>query len=286
MPDTAIPPAERTTLLRRYLAFLTLGNQVAKATLVSQAVAFVWKAKFGFDPASDVAFAAFMGGLRHLGPLLSEKRPQRDAFPVSALQRFVDSPPAGMSEDDHLVASAALVYALRGIQRGGQVADLECRDVTTFDINGSLALRVTIRSSKTDPKGARPHSVVIDQGVTPLDPLRILDRYTTRRFGVPLRHWAASGMAASSRPFFCRGARPIATSSLRDWVRRVAEHAGLDGYYGSHSLRVSGACWAILGGMSFDMVMAIGGWKSQSSAAIYLRSLVAAVAGGSKIMGL
>jgi len=68
-------------------------------------------------------------------------------------------------------------------------------------------------------------------------------------------------------------------------VRAVAENAGLTGNFGSHSIRISGACLAILGGMSLEQVMAIGAWKSRA-VEDYLRSLVAVASNATQRMGL
>lgn len=297
--DALIPPADRAHMLRRYMADLTLANFLPRALAVSAAVSFFWKVKFGFDPSSDPAFAAFVRGLRNFAPLLSTPRPRRNELPVQALARFFAEPPAGLAADKHVLICAALAYGMRAIQRGGQVADLECRDVCTISLGPGavsstqpglafppgFALRVTVRTSKTDPQGRRPYDVVIDRGATSIDPVHLIDAYTRQRFGVPLVSWNSSVHASSTAKFFTDRGSPVSTTSLRDWVRLVAAHSRLPGYFGSHSLRIAGACWAVLGGLSLEAIMAIGGWKTQSATIVYLRSLIAATAGASRAMG-
>jgi hypothetical protein len=283
------------------MADLTLANLLPRALATAAAVAFFWKVKFGFDPHSDPAFAAFLRGLRNFAPLLSTPRPQRNELPVHALARFFSEPPRDLTPDKHTLICAALAYGMRAIQRGGQVADLECRDLSTTSISintaspisrtlggafpQGFAVRVTVRTSKTDPQGRRPYDVVIDRGATAIDPVRLLDNYTRLRFNTPLAQWNSSVYASSTAKFFTDRGRSISTTSLRDWVRLVAAHSRLNGYFGSHSLRIAGACWAVLGGLSLEAIMAIGGWKTQSATIIYLRSLIAAVAGASGRMG-
>lgn len=299
--DALIAPADRAHVLRQYLADLTLANLLPRALAASNAVSFFWKAKFGFDPQSDPAFAAFVRGLRNFAPLLSTPRPPRQELPVPALARFLADRPGDLAADKHALICAALAYGMRAIQRGGQVADLECRDLRVISLDSAsvpaprpdgafpagFALRVTVRTSKTDPQGRRPYDVVIDRGATSTDPVRLIDAYTRLRFGTPLTQWNDSVHASSTAKFFTDdGGRPISTTSLRDWVRLVAAHSHLPGSFGSHSLRISGACWAVLGGLTLETIMAIGGWKTQSATIVYLRSLVAAAAGASRAMGL
>lgn len=307
--DIAIPAAERTSVLRRYLAQLVLFDLRSRAIDTAAAVSFFWKIKFGFETKSDPAFSAFMRGLRNFAALFTTPRPQRNELPISALMHFCVSPPASLTADEHTLICAALVYGLRGIQRGGQVADLECRDIVATTIAAAssapsassflalllsppggfpagFALRCTVRTSKTNPQGARPNDVVIERGVTAIDPLTILDRYTRLRFGTPLLQWNESIHARSTAKFFTDSSgHAISTKSLRDWVRLVAAHSRLQGYYGSHSLRIAGACWAALGGLSLETIMAMGGWKTQSAIVTYLRTLIAAVGGASQRMG-
>lgn len=281
-------------MLLQYLARLALDNNISRAQTAGAAISYFWKTKFGLDPALDTGYASFLRGLRSLRPLLSSPQPRRNELPVHAIAHFYSSPPASLDADTHSLICAALVYGMRAIQRGGQIADLECCDISTLNLLPSagvnvsaagLALRAVVRTSKTDQNGARPYDVVIDRGVTTLDPIRLIDDYVRRRYAIPLTDWNQSRFARSREKFFTSRQGPISTASLRSWVRLVASHAGLQGYYGSHSLRIAGACWAVLGGLSLETIMAIGGWTSQSSTAIYLRSLIAAVGGASARMG-
>jgi len=72
--------------------------------------------------------------------------------------------------------------------------------------------------------------------------------------------------------------------SISAVVKRVAEHAGLDGNYSGHSLRIGGATAAVAGGMSMEQIRAIGGWESDA-VFLYLRAVGPAMAQASKRMG-
>lgn len=294
--DSGFTASSRIAVLQYYMTRLALDNAISRATDSGNAVGFFWKTKYGFDPQADATFANFCKGLRRLAPLLRTSRPLRNDLPVSALLHFFSSPPAGIDPDLHILIAAALSYAMRAIQRGGQVADLECCDVFTTSLPSAgrvartglpadLALRVIVRTSKTDTQGVRPYEIIIDQGVSAVDPISRIDHYARMRFGIPLTLWNQSVMSRSQSKFFTYRGAAISTDCLREWVRLVARHAGLSGTYGSHSLRIAGACWAAVGGLSLETIMSIGGWKSISSTTLYLRSLIAAASGASARMG-
>ncbi len=297
--DRCLLPIDRVPVLTQYLARIALDGKLSRTLTAAAAITFFWKSELGFNPQDDAAFSAFLRGLRGLQPLLSTPLPRRNELPVWALLHFHNSSPIALTQDDHVLICAALAYGMRGIQRGAQIADLECADVSVFFLQrqaasspalatlpSNLAVRAVIRTSKTDPNGLRPYDIVIDRGLTAVDPVRLLELYTLRRFGVSLACWNESRFARSKQKFFTSlQGRAISTDSLRVWVRLVARHAGLVGTYGSHSLRIAGACWAALGGLSLETIMAMGGWRSQSSTVIYLRSLIGAMAGASSRMG-
>ncbi len=295
--DRLLQIQHRVPALLQHLGRLALNNQLSRARTAGAAVAFFWRTQFTYNPTTDPAYTAFMRGLRDLQPLLSEPSPRRNELPVWALVHFHSHPPADLDNDTHTLICAALAYGMRGLQRGGQIADLECCDISTIELRttavelagrhaaGSLAIRAIIRMSKTDQNGLRPQDIVIDRGVSTVDPVLLLESYIRLRFNIALCAWNASAIARSKEKFFTSHGRAISTDSLRIWVRLVASHAGLQGRYGSHSLRIAGACWAALGGLSLETIMAMGGWRSQSSTVIYLRSLIAAVAGASGRMG-
>ena len=264
-------------------------NRLPAAALHYQAIAHHWRFKFDVNPRSDPTIDAFLRGLDNFKLLLHPRQEPRRELPVAAILRFYADPPPGTSDDQRILVSAALAYGMRGIQRGSQIADLECRDIAAVPIvvNGvsELGVRATIRTSKTDQSGARPQHIVIDRGVSPIDPVRLLDAYMQMRFGVSLSAWNSSPLASSTARFFTSGGRPISTASLRNWVQMVARHSRLAGRFGSHSLRIAGACWAAAGGLSLETIMAIAGWKSDSSAVLYLRAYIATLQGASRCMG-
>lgn len=291
---------DKASLLLRYMAFLALNQSIASALEASHACAHMWRLLYGYDPSGVTLLKCFKKGLKNLRPLVSPPQPLRNELPVGALIKFACSPPPGIDPLLHALVSAVLAFGMRAMQRGQQISDLECRDVSTTlgspstlpsSSSSSLwpagfMMKFCIRATKTDPNGSRPWTVVIEPGSTAADPLSLLDTYTRRRFGVPITAWNASPWATSTRYFFSKGDLRLSSAFLRTWVQSVASHAGLPGHFGSHSLRISGACWAAAGGMTLETIMAIAGWKASNSAVLYLRNVIGAFSGASSRMGL
>jgi len=98
-----------------------------------------------------------------------------------------------------------------------------------------------------------------------------------------LKQWKRG--SAGNFLFVRANGRPYTTEHIKDFIRAVAAFAGLKGKFGGHSIRITGACLAVLGGMSLEQVKAIGGWRS-NVVETYLRGLVAVASGASARMGL
>jgi hypothetical protein len=145
----------------------------------------------------------------------------------------------------------------------------------------TLGASIHIPWSKGDPTGSGA-DISFEPGATTACPVLLLDAYMRRQWGTPLSSWSSS----SNQPFFLNHrAKALSSQIVKDMVRSVASHAGLQGRFGSHSLRISGACLAILGGLSLEQTMAIGCWRSRAIEQ-YLRAIVAAASHASFHMGL
>ncbi|CAG8458572.1 30971_t:CDS:2, partial [Gigaspora margarita] len=76
----------------------------------------------------------------------------------------------------------------------------------------------------------------------------------------------------------------MTTGTVTSIVKKMACHAGLDGRYSGHSLRIGGATGAMKAGLTLPQIMSIGGWLSQS-VALYLRSFSTVLQNTSTKMG-
>lgn len=296
-PVDALDNAGRVDLLLRHMAHLAFSGRISAALQAAYACDYVWRLRFDQSLENSQLLSRFKQGLRKLRPLISEPQQLRCELPVSALQHFVTSKPPRVSDRVHTLVSAVLAIGMRAIQRGQQLSDLECADVSTAIIPHTAAspslrwppgfvLRLRIRATKTDPQGQRPFLLTIEPGISVADPVTLLNAYTLSEFGVSLLNWNSSLLATSHRFVFTLSGARLPSEFLRTWVQRVATHSGLEGRFGSHSLRISGACWAAAGGVSLETIMAIGGWQASSSTILYLRTVIAAFAGTTSRMGL
>jgi len=114
-------------------------------------------------------------------------------------------------------------------------------------------------------------------------PIACLDRYLRVVKGVGLRDWRARDRTQAL--FVDQLGRPFTADRIKELVRRVAAWGGVDGVFGGHSIRITGVCLAAQGGMSMEMIKAIGGWRSQA-VEVYLRGQIAVHAQASRRMGL
>jgi hypothetical protein len=176
------------------------------------------------------------------------------------------------------LVAAVISVGIRCIRRSGELAKLNEDQIVVIPTGAKLVVGPT----KADQAARMGLEVPFEAGVSLADPIRCLDEYLQIAKGSSLRGW-------QGRPgvplFVGPDRRPLDAGAVKDMVRLVAAHAGLRGEFGGHSIRISGASLAILGGMSLEQVMAIGGWKSQA-VLNYLRGLVAMVMGASTRMGL
>ncbi|CAG8841884.1 27510_t:CDS:2, partial [Racocetra persica] len=64
--------------------------------------------------------------------------------------------------------------------------------------------------------------------------------------------------------FVSRQGKKISVSAVGLIVKQFAEHAGLNGRFTAHSLRIGGATAAMATGISLTQIRAIGGWDSKA----------------------
>lgn len=277
-PDFSSAPA----LIEQLLAFaaeLIIQRNFSGTKQAIAAVAQVAKSRSGWDLWRDPRLAAFHKGLCKLTAIAKPPSPKRDILPVSALTAFISSPPPSSSAFSVALVAAILSVGIRCIRRPGELADLH-EDQLSF--SAPAGAKLSLRFTKADQAAQRAHEIPFEAGVTVADPIRCLDRYLFLAKGRGLHNWSGR---AGERLFVDEHGRALTASQIKDFVRLVAAHARLPGRFGGHSIRISGACLAILGGMSLEQVMAIGGWKGAAFSA-YLRGLVAVSLRASTRMGL
>lgn len=277
----AVRLIEKELLVPYALSFASgyiIKQQHAQARVAVSALARAIGLCRGVRIHDDARVTAFLKGLEKYQHLLKPPSTKRDPLPAAALVKFVLDPPADMSLHDRLVIAALLSVGIRCIRRPGELADLREDQLKATRFGAEIRLLVT----KSDPT-ARGLVVPFEKGSTPACPIACLDRYLRFVKGQSLDGWSSN---RSDRFLFVDAhGRPFRTDKIKDMVRLVARRAGLEGAFGGHSIRITGACLAVLGGMTLEQVMAIGGWKSRA-VEIYLRGIVAVASSASNRMGL
>lgn len=277
-PDASFDNAVKATL--DFGAHLAEQRRFSSAGQAVSAIASVLKRECNFGISADGRVKAFLKGVKKLGHIYVEPEPRREPLPASAVAHFVEHPPAGISQYQWALAAAVAAVGLRCIRRGKEVRDLEEHHLV--DEGPDLA-KIRIVFSKTDPAGLHHLEVPFERGSTSADPLACLDRYLRVAKGAALRGWAGR----RGVPLFLNedGSR-LSGKHVQKLVVLVARHAGLVGRFGAHSLRIGGTVSGIRGGMSQEQIMAIGGWRSESSLGAYARAIVGVQQQASRRMGL
>ena len=276
LPDSGI----LDSMLIDFVVGLVASGNLSGALQAISALAHFWKLNLGVDVWKSPRIRAFHGGLLKVKQLLQPPESKRDPLPISALLRWISVPSSKFSHYEILLTATVMSIGIRCIRRAGELADLNEDHLSVSNHGGVLGASILVSHSKTDTIG-RGHVIEIEPRTSLACPILLLDRYLHLK-GSSLSQWKGR----KGVPLFTtlKGSR-LSSRAIKSMVRAVASHASLPGKFGSHSIRITGACMAILGGMTLEQVMAIGAWKSRAIE-IYLRSLVAVAMGASFRMGL
>lgn len=272
--------AELVDRVLAYAADFLLERQFAKARVAVTALAHEVGLCWGWSLFDHQAVKDFLKGLEKMKNLRSLPAAKRDPLPAWAIVRFCEASGAvpSLSMWDWVAACAIITVGVRCIRRPGELADMreDQLESTTF------GAQVRIVLSKTDPV-AQGQWLPLEPGSTAACPIRCLQRYLRMAKGLLLEQWRPG---SANRFFFTRAnGRPYSTENIKDFIRTLATFAGLKGKFGGHSIRITGACLAVLGGMSLEQVKSIGGWRS-NVVETYLRGLVAVAGEATTKMGL
>lgn len=184
------------------------------------------------------------------------------------LRRGMDAALGG--SDDDVMWEAALSFGFATLSRGCELA-LDGReifeqsehivpsDVTEFEADGSVNLRVRMRKRKDLRVLRGKQALVVVAGVgghgAHVDAVQAVRRWMQRRRQLGF---------GDERPLFCWASGvAITTRDVRDAVRRVMAAAGRDpSLYGAHSLRIGGATAALAAGVPPQLIRLMGRWSS------------------------
>lgn len=221
----------------------------------------------------------FGKGLDRLVNSFKTVKEKRDIIPIDALVHYIVAPPAGADVFKVLLASAVISLGIRCIRRAAELVELE-EDQLTVKSPGVYNLR--IRFHKANRAGQLVVDVPFEAGKTAADPVRCLDAYLRAAKGQSLDSWRGT----PGRLLFTNAqGRPLRTADVAGWIREIMAHGGVQGKFSAHCMRITGACLGVLGGLTLEQVIAIGGWRS-SRVLDYLRGLVAVLSRATERMGL
>jgi hypothetical protein len=181
---------------------------------------------------------------------------------AAALEHHLDT-----SSREGAMWAAALATAFCGLLRGcefglqdGEVWDA-LRHLTRADItfkrapDGTWYMVIMMRPAKKGPGQRKDVPLLIAEGGTLLDPVRLMRRM--------IELDPVSELEAASTPLFRRVGRAIRVSETRSMVQKLMARLGLDPKrFGAHSLRIGGATAALAAGMSAAAIRAAGRWSS------------------------
>lgn len=193
----------------------------------------------------------------------------RDPLPVKALRTYVDDPPIGVSSIIWKRNCAMIALGLRTMRRPAELCNLRIGDLKME--NGICWVR--INRSKT-AQFAKGKFIPIEPTNSSYCPVRLVYEYLKFR-----------EIKRNEDPLFLSiSGKRMMTGAVNAVVKRLAQHAGLEGKYSGHSVRIGGATGAMKAGLTLPQIMSIGGWLSQS-VALYLRSVSTTLQNTSARMG-
>jgi site-specific recombinase XerD len=251
-------------LVERFVAWLDLQGRGSGAALALAAIRhFHIRARVP-DPSMDKRLQLVLEGARRKAAKGKRFR-RRDPFPIEALRWHVEH----RSTDQFWLRDAAVVaLGLRSMRRASELGALRAEDVRFKD--GKM--EVLVRRSKTDQSG-RGFTVFIEPSGSATCPVRLMQAYLKQR-------GCHGGFL-----FINRRGSPLSAGAISKICQRMVSRAGLNAQVSSHSLRIGGATAAMVGGLSKEQVMAIGGWTSDA-VELYMRMNEPTLLGTTRRMGL
>ena len=214
----------------------------------------------GANPADSAEILEVLDGLRgaerQKGLRPSQLFPVRERHYRQLVERRMEVPPWNKEWVARLYSLVDI--ALIGFGRDGMLRGTELCAALKSDLEetGGGAGRLYIPRSKTDQDG---------EGV----PVYISER----SMGDVARMWDAMVSAGlwdedEERIF------PLRRSRISERIKDAVARLGLEGEYGSHSLRIGMAQDLLVAGFTLPMIMGAGRWKSPEMPAYYTRGLV------------
>ena len=245
-----------------------LGSQVSVAI---GALGAIFKDSGMKDPTDCHLVRQVKKGMERMVAATSVKKQVRLPLPIHAIRFWWDNRPRFVSEFAWRRDGTMVAVGFRLMRRPGELGLLR-RSHVREDYRGWMW--VTIPKSKTDQLG-RGKELPIEPCGSRYCPAALLQDYLKRFPGLP---------GDFLFPSITDPRVGVSSSAVSTVVKKFAEHAGLEGRYSGHSLRIGGATAAMEGGATMAQLRSYGDWVSDAILR-YIRAVGAANAGFSSKMG-
>ena len=246
-------------------AYVTLRGQKVMASTVSRelsGIIFVLNGLVdgGVNPAEYAEVFEVLDGLygaerkQRLRP--SQRLPVRECHYRELVERRMEVPPWNREWEAriyNLVDIALVGFGRDGMLRGTEMCSALKSDLEEIDQGAG---RLYIPWSKEDPDGEGAYVYISERSMG--DVARMRDAMVNAGL------WDED----EERIF------PMKRSWISERIKVAVARLGLEGQYGSHSLRVGMAQDLCVAGFSLPMIMSAGRWKSPEMPAYYIRGLV------------
>jgi integrase len=263
-------PATVSTVIT-FASWYEMTGRGASVAKVLAAITAVHEDRGVISPVRDTRVQKLLKGAARRAAEDKDFVPERDPLPVKALHEWIFRKPVGLSEKIWKRNGAILALGLRCMRRPVELTWLKRRDVKGWK-NGLLWIRIP--KSKTDQFG-KGKLVPIDRvSGSRTCPAKIVWDYFCQNKDQP----------ANAYLFLSVRGKQLSAAAVSSIVKKAARHAGLDGRYTGHSLRIGGVTAAVTGGLTMAQLRGIGDWES-NAVRYYLRALSAATTRASSKMG-
>lgn len=262
--------------LTEFICFLILIGKGWMIAKIKPAITFFAEIE-GWQVLTDPLYSRVKAGATKIWHLCDKSQFLRDPIMGSYIADYITlcKPTNNNGEElyNYRLTCAILIIGFRILSRPSDLADLEWGDVT-YDSDGLLY--IDLAGHKTDKNRLAKPEVVDPIEESNFCPIKILKIYMDSVAERKTKH--SPLFSYPNNKFISRDdIQKIITTAIKR-VKPTAENIK------GHSLRIGGATELLKQGESLESIMAIGNWKSELSARLYMRKIANAFKGISSIM--
>jgi len=207
-------------------------------------------------------------------------RSKREPFPLVALKVYAENKSKHESEFIHARNIAMISNCFRGMMRAGEVVKTVRKSFSFEKGDKFRYIKWDLGVTKTDLEGT-DSDIPLDEGGadSKICPYKSMENYIKlyrEKFGEP---------GPNDRIFVKENRSHLKTCDVTKIIKAMVWNAGLSVQCSAHSLRAGGATEAAKAGVSIEVIMAIGRWKT-NCVLRYIRAVCGAAQKLSTTMGM